>query len=95
MGLTGERDALVILDRAEPNYIDCFPLMSRHNADAYGALKEFFGDVVPKRIYTDNAIELIRIIGRMGLIALIRLIELIQLIGLQHMRHGLGRGDVG
>ena len=60
MGLTGERDALVVVDRAKPEYIDCFPLMSRHSSDAYGALREFYGDVVPKRLYTDNAPELIR-----------------------------------
>ena len=59
MGLTGERDALVIVDRAT-SYIDCFPLMSRLSSDAYGALKEFYGDVAPKRLYTDNAPELIR-----------------------------------
>ena len=34
MGLTGERDALVVVDRGS-NYIDCFPLMSRHNTDAH------------------------------------------------------------
>ena len=60
MGLTGERDALVIVDRAEPNYMDCYPLMSRTAGDAYGALSEYFGQVVPKRMYTDNAPELIR-----------------------------------
>ena len=35
MGLTGERDALVVVDRAKPEYIDCFPLMSRLDADAF------------------------------------------------------------
>ena len=37
-----------------------FPLMSRHSSDAYGALKEFFGETTPKRIYSDNAQELMR-----------------------------------
>ena len=60
MGLTGERDALVIVDRAEPPYVDGFPVLSRTAADAQGALREFYGDVVPKRLYTDNAPELIR-----------------------------------
>ena len=59
MGLTGERDALVILDRAT-GYIDCFPLQSRNAQDAAGALTEFLGGVKPKRVYTDNAPELIR-----------------------------------
>ena len=59
MGLTGEKDALVIVDRGT-DYTDCFPLMSRHASDAYGALKEFYGDVTPTRMYTDNAPELIR-----------------------------------
>ena len=59
VGLTGERDALVVVDMAEPEYIDCFPLMFRHNADAYGALREFYGDVVPGKLYTDNAPELV------------------------------------
>ena len=59
MGLTGERDALVILDRAS-RYKDCFPLQSRNAADAAGALGEFMGDVKPKRMYTDNEPSLIR-----------------------------------
>ena len=42
MGLTGERDALVVVDRATV-YIDCFPLMSKTAPDAHGALLEFFG----------------------------------------------------
>ena len=52
IGLAGERDALVVVDRAQPEYIDAFPLMSRHSADAYGALNEFYGDLVLKRLYT-------------------------------------------
>ena len=59
MGLTGERDALVILDRAT-GYTDCFPLQSRNAQDAAGALTEYLGSVKPKRVYTDNAPELIR-----------------------------------
>ena len=59
MGLTGERDALAMVDQATV-YTDCFPLMSRTTPDAHGAIKEFMGDVVPKRIYTDNAPELIK-----------------------------------
>ena len=59
MGLTGERDALVIVDRGT-NYMDCFPLQSRNHGDAYGALQEFFGEHLPSRMYTDNAPELIR-----------------------------------
>ena len=41
-------------------YMDCYPLMSRHADDANGALREFFGETVPRRMYTDNAPELIR-----------------------------------
>ena len=59
MGLTGERDALVVVDRAT-EHTDCYPLQSRSSADAHGALREYFGDAKPKRMYTDNAPELIR-----------------------------------
>ena len=45
MGLTGERDALVVVDRADPPYVDAFPMMSRCSSDAYGALREFYGDI--------------------------------------------------
>ena len=65
MGLTGERDALALVDYATI-YTDCFPLMSRHNSEANGALREFMGDDVPKRIYTDNAPELIRACKDLG-----------------------------
>ena len=58
MGLTGERDGLAVVDRAS-DYKDCFPLMGRFAHDAAGALIEFFGDVKPKRVYTDQAQELI------------------------------------
>ena len=59
MGLTGERDGLAMVDYPT-DFIDCFPLMTRHASEAYGAIKEFMGDVVPKRVYTDNAPELIK-----------------------------------
>ena len=59
MGLTGERDALAIVDRAT-DYKDCFPLQSRSASDCYGALQEFLGGYTPKRIYTDNEAGLIR-----------------------------------
>ena len=59
MGRTGERDALLVVDHAV-TYLDCFPLMSRHSDDANGALREFFGDTVPRSMYTDNSTELIR-----------------------------------
>ena len=65
MGLTGERDALVVTDRAT-EYIDCFPLLSRHASDTQGALREFWGDVKPARMYTDNAPELIRACRDLG-----------------------------
>ena len=65
MGLTGERDALAVVDRGT-DYIDCFPLMSRNSADAQGALREFYGEVTPTRMYTDNAAELIRACRDLG-----------------------------
>ena len=59
MGLTGERDALAIVDRYS-DYKDCFPLMGRHAPDAQAALMEFFGNSMPKFVYTDMAPELIK-----------------------------------
>ena len=57
MGLTGERDALVIVDRYS-DYKDCFAVQSKSGDDALGALLEFFGKSRPSYIYTDNAPEL-------------------------------------
>ena len=65
MGLTGEKDALVVYD-VGGDFEDCFPLMTRHNSEAYGALQEFYGAEKPKRIYTDNAPELIRACKDLG-----------------------------
>ena len=42
MGLTGERDALVVVDRYS-EYVDCFPPMTKTADDAHGALLDFFG----------------------------------------------------
>ena len=42
MGLTGECDALTVVDRAT-DYKECYPLLSRTSADAEGALLDFFG----------------------------------------------------
>ena len=66
MGLTGERDALVIVDRAT-NYKDCFPLMSKHAEDAHGAMLEFFGEHLAdvKRIHTDMAPDLINAVKQL------------------------------
>ena len=47
------------MDRAT-DYKECFPLFGRHANEAAGAMMEFFGDTKPKRIYTDNAPELVR-----------------------------------
>ena len=47
MGLTGERNALVVLDVAT-EYKDCFPLMSKDAVDAHGAMLEFIGEDLPK-----------------------------------------------
>ena len=42
MGLTGERDALVVVDPYS-EYVACFPLMTKPADDAHGALLDFFG----------------------------------------------------
>ena len=59
MGLAGEHDALVVVDRAT-DYKDCYPLLSRHSDDAEGALRDYFGENLPRRMCTDNAPELIK-----------------------------------
>ena len=61
MGLTGERDALVVVDRYS-EYVDCFPLMTKTADDAHGALLDFFGRSRPKYMWTDNSPELSRAI---------------------------------
>ena len=64
MGLTGERNALAIVDRFS-DYKDCFPLATKDADDACGALLEFFGRSRPKYMWTDSAPELIRAISDM------------------------------
>ena len=64
MGLTGERNALAIVDRFS-DYKDCFLLATKDAEDAYGALLEFFGRSRPKYMWTDSAPELIRAISDM------------------------------
>ncbi len=46
MGLTGERDALVIVDRYSA-YIDVFPLRSKSAKDASAGFLEYFGEHRP------------------------------------------------
>jgi len=60
-GLTGERDALLIVDRYS-GYIDAFPLGSKTAEDAYGAFAEYFGSERPVDVYvwSDSAKELKR-----------------------------------
>ena len=60
-GLTGERDALVIVDRYS-GYIDAFPLATKSADDAYGAVAEYFGTERPVDVYvwSDSAHELKR-----------------------------------
>jgi DNA-binding LacI/PurR family transcriptional regulator len=67
MGLTGERGALAIVDRAT-GYTDCFPAMSKSADDAHGAILEFFGPQLSKAklIHTDMAPEMINAVSRMG-----------------------------
>ena len=64
MGLTGERDALVIVDRYS-GYIECYPLESKTADDAHGALVDFFGTDRPVDVYiwSDSAHELIKAVG--------------------------------
>ena len=64
MGLMGERDALVVVDRSS-EYVDCFPLMTKTADDAHGALLDFFGPSRPKYMWTDSSPELIRAIKDM------------------------------
>ena len=61
MGLTGELDALAIVERYS-NYIDCYRLMTKTADDAYGALLDFFGRARPRYMWTDSSPELIRAI---------------------------------
>ena len=65
MGLTGERDALVVVDRYS-EYVDCFPLMTKTADDAHGALLDFFGRNRPKYMWTHSSPELIRAIKDMN-----------------------------
>ncbi len=64
MDLTGERNALAIVDRYS-DYKDCFPLATKDAPEAHGALLEFFGRSRPKYMWTDSAPELIRAISDM------------------------------
>ena len=64
MGLTGERDALVVVDRYS-DYVDCYPLMTKTADDAHGALLDFFVRSRPKYMWTDSSPELIRAIKDM------------------------------
>ena len=67
MGLTGERDALVVVDRAT-GYMDCYPLMSKSAEYAHEAMLDFFGPQLSQArlIHTDMALELISAVSRMG-----------------------------
>ena len=66
MGLTGERDALVAVDRYS-NYVDCFPLATKPADDAYGAFVEYFGTERPVDVYiwSDSAHELTKSIRKL------------------------------
>ena len=66
-GLTGERDALVIVDRYT-EYIDAFPLATKSADDAQAALIEYFGTDPAKEVYiwSDSAHELKRAVADMG-----------------------------
>ena len=64
MGLTGERNALAVIDRYS-EYVDCFPLMTKSADIAHGALLEYFGRARPKYMWTDSSPELIRAVKDM------------------------------
>jgi hypothetical protein len=58
MGLTGERNAMAIVDRFTDNK-DCFPLATKDADEAHGALLEYFGRLRPKYMWMDSTPELI------------------------------------
>ena len=59
-GLTGEKNALVLLDRAT-GYIECFPLGTKSSGDAWDAFNEFLGPSgYIRSLYTDDSPELIK-----------------------------------
>jgi hypothetical protein len=60
-GLDGERNMLVVKDRAT-NYVDCFPVFSKGAQEVAVSLRMFFGRVKPGLIYTDCAPELAKAI---------------------------------
>jgi len=66
-GLTGERDALLVVDRFT-DYIDCYPLATKTADDAYGAFVEYFGKEKPSEVYiwTDSAHELKKSVKALG-----------------------------
>ena len=64
MGLTSERDALVVVD-CFSDYKDCFPLQSKSAEDTLGAFHEYFGKHRPSYIHTDSAPELIKAVKQL------------------------------
>ena len=64
-GVTGQEDALLIMDRAT-KWIDCFPLRDKSAENARLSLLSFAGGVNIGTIYTDGSRELdaaVRLIG--------------------------------
>ena len=68
MGLFGERDALLIVDKYTL-YVDAFPLKSKSAKDALWAFNEYFGNDSPKDVYvwSDSAHELTSAVKTFGL----------------------------
>ena len=59
-GLTGEKNALVLLDRAT-GYIECYPLGTKSSSDTWDAFNEFLGPAgYIRSLYTDDSPELIK-----------------------------------
>ncbi len=67
MGMKGERDALIVVDRYS-KYLDCFPLRSKSAQDAVAAFREFFSSDAPTDVYiwSDSAHELTSAAKSMG-----------------------------
>jgi hypothetical protein len=66
--LGGDRDALVITDRAT-GFVECYPVKTKSADDAYRAFQEFLGPHCrPGKVHTDNSQELIKALSDLGIV---------------------------